>query len=99
MSGGGGGGGFEQQRYPFLSDYAVQKPAFMACSTILESLFGLFEGEPQCLTCSTCTGALCMDAIKHGIANGRHGKGSIYVFAAGNGRREDNCNADGYTNR
>lgn len=40
-----------------------------------------------------------MDAIKNGIKNGRNGKGSIYVFAAGNGRREDNCNADGYTNR
>lgn len=27
---------------------------------------------------------------------GRNGKGAIYVFAAGNGGKEDNCNADGY---
>lgn len=27
---------------------------------------------------------------------GRNGKGVIYVFAAGNGGKEDNCNADGY---
>jgi kexin len=40
-----------------------------------------------------------MEAIKNGIKNGRKGKGSIYVFAGGNGRREDNCNSDGYTNR
>ena len=34
-----------------------------------------------------------------GINNGRQGKGSIYVFASGNGgRHEDQCNFDGYTN-
>ena len=31
-----------------------------------------------------------------GLVNGRHGRGSIYVFAAGNGRATDNCNYDGY---
>lgn len=30
---------------------------------------------------------------------GRNGKGSIFVWASGNGGREqDNCNCDGYTN-
>lgn len=27
---------------------------------------------------------------------GRNGKGVVYVFAAGNGGKDDNCNADGY---
>ncbi|KAL3871254.1 hypothetical protein ACJMK2_039261 [Sinanodonta woodiana] len=35
-------------------------------------------------------------AIEHGIQNGRNGKGSIYVWAAGNGGLSDNCNADGF---
>ncbi|KAL3871262.1 hypothetical protein ACJMK2_039269 [Sinanodonta woodiana] len=35
-------------------------------------------------------------AIEHGIRNGRNGKGSIYVWAAGNGGLSDNCNADGF---
>lgn len=26
---------------------------------------------------------------------GRNGKGVVYVFAAGNGGKDDNCNADG----
>ena len=29
---------------------------------------------------------------------GRNGKGAIYIWAAGNGGTEDNCNADGYVN-
>ncbi|KAG1415661.1 hypothetical protein G6F58_006378 [Rhizopus delemar] len=39
------------------------------------------------------------DAFLNGIKNGRGGKGSIYVFATGNGGTSgDNCNFDGYTN-
>lgn len=38
-------------------------------------------------------------AIVNGIQNGRGGKGSIFVFASGNGAvYDDNCNFDGYTN-
>ena len=38
-------------------------------------------------------------AVVNGIIKGRHGKGSIFVFASGNGAmHEDNCNFDGYTN-
>lgn len=38
-------------------------------------------------------------AILEGIENGRQNKGSVYVFAAGNGHSSgDNCNYDGYTN-
>ncbi|KAJ9068318.1 pheromone processing endoprotease [Entomophthora muscae] len=39
------------------------------------------------------------DAIQKGVTEGRNGKGSIFVFASGNGGLEyDNCNFDGYTN-
>lgn len=38
-------------------------------------------------------------ALVNGVQQGRDGKGSIYVFAAGNGAaQQDNCNFDGYTN-
>ncbi|KAF0306395.1 Furin-1 [Amphibalanus amphitrite] len=44
-------------------------------------------------------GELAKRAFKEGIVNGRNGKGSIFVWASGNGGRElDNCNCDGYTN-
>jgi len=32
------------------------------------------------------------------VKEGRDGRGSIYVFASGNGGSSDNCNFDGYTN-
>ncbi|KAL1996641.1 hypothetical protein VTN49DRAFT_7506 [Thermomyces lanuginosus] len=44
-------------------------------------------------------GILVRRAIANGVVNGRDGKGSIFVFAAGNGASlGDNCNFDGYTN-
>eukprot|EP00050_Salpingoeca_kvevrii_P003889 m.236812 g.236812 ORF g.236812 m.236812 type:complete len:659 (-) comp10902_c0_seq1:74-2050(-) len=44
-------------------------------------------------------GPLTKQALLNGVTNGRNGKGSIYVFANGNGGRYgDNCNADGYSN-
>ncbi|ORZ11236.1 peptidase S8/S53 domain-containing protein [Absidia repens] len=44
------------------------------------------------------TGILA-DAFVNGIENGRDGKGTVYVFATGNGGNAgDNCNFDGYTN-
>ncbi|XP_078493501.1 proprotein convertase subtilisin/kexin type 4-like isoform X1 [Ciona intestinalis] len=37
-------------------------------------------------------------AFEHGVNQGREGKGSIFVWASGNGgRHQDNCNCDGYT--
>jgi kexin len=40
-----------------------------------------------------------LKAMVNGIAKGRDGKGSIFVFAAGNGGGvDDQCNFDGYTN-
>ncbi|XP_042210078.1 furin-like protease 1 isoform X3 [Homarus americanus] len=44
-------------------------------------------------------GQLATRAFVEGIVNGRGGKGSIFVWASGNGGRDqDNCNCDGYTN-
>ncbi|XP_063990950.1 furin-like protease 1 isoform X1 [Diachasmimorpha longicaudata] len=44
-------------------------------------------------------GELATRAFTEGVAKGRHGKGSIFVWASGNGGRDhDNCNCDGYTN-
>ncbi|KAJ5823509.1 Proprotein convertase P [Penicillium robsamsonii] len=44
-------------------------------------------------------GILIKRAMTNGIQKGRGGKGSVYVFAAGNGAAYgDNCNFDGYTN-
>lgn len=42
---------------------------------------------------------LIQKAVLNGINNGRDGKGSIFVFASGNGAGSgDQCNFDGYTN-
>jgi kexin len=44
-------------------------------------------------------GILIEKAMIEAVQKGRDGKGSIYVFAAGNGASaDDNCNFDGYTN-
>lgn len=44
-------------------------------------------------------GVLVQRAIVNGVQNGRGGKGSVFVFSAGNGAsNDDNCNFDGYTN-
>jgi kexin len=44
-------------------------------------------------------GPLVKKAFINGITNGRDQKGSIFVFASGNGKVQgDNCNFDGYTN-
>lgn len=44
-------------------------------------------------------GILIRKAMVNGVQKGRGGKGSVFVFAGGNGAaKEDNCNFDGYTN-
>lgn len=44
-------------------------------------------------------GPLVKKALINGISNGRNKRGSIFVFASGNGAYQgDNCNFDGYTN-
>lgn len=44
-------------------------------------------------------GPLAKRAFLNGVVRGRSGKGSIFIWASGNGGRHlDNCNCDGYTN-
>ncbi|KAG4065803.1 hypothetical protein HA402_012481, partial [Bradysia odoriphaga] len=44
-------------------------------------------------------GEMATLAFSEGVKKGRNGKGSIFIWASGNGGREhDNCNCDGYTN-
>eukprot|EP00795_Rhopilema_esculentum_P005914 gene5914-11255_t len=43
-------------------------------------------------------GNLTTQALIEGILFGRNGKGSIFVWASGNGGTNDDCNCDGYTN-
>ncbi|KAK2797773.1 hypothetical protein FQN51_008226 [Onygenales sp. PD_10] len=44
-------------------------------------------------------GMLAQRALVNGAQNGRQGKGSVYIFSAGNaGFLDDDCNFDGYVN-
>lgn len=44
-------------------------------------------------------GSLTLRAMEDAVTTGRNGKGSIYVWAGGNGKSGgDNCNYDGYAN-
>ncbi|CAG2065089.1 unnamed protein product, partial [Timema podura] len=44
-------------------------------------------------------GPLARRAFIHGVTKGRKGKGSIFVWASGNGgSHTDSCNCDGYAN-
>ncbi|KAL4781455.1 peptidase S8/S53 domain-containing protein [Aspergillus varians] len=70
-------------------NYAYQRNDIYSCSW----------GPPDDGATMEQPGLLIKKAIVHGIQKGREGKGSIFVFAAGNGAASgDNCNFDGYTN-
>lgn len=44
-------------------------------------------------------GPLAQEAMRAAVTEGRGGKGCVYVWAGGNGRKKgDNCNYDGYAN-
>ena len=44
-------------------------------------------------------GPLALAALQNGVTSGRGGKGTVYVWASGNGRQaNDNVNFDGYAN-
>jgi subtilisin family serine protease len=44
-------------------------------------------------------GSLTQAALEDGVNRGRNGRGTLYVFAGGNGREsDDNANTDGYAN-
>ncbi|KAK0618528.1 peptidase S8/S53 domain-containing protein [Bombardia bombarda] len=56
-------------------------------------------GPPDTGKTMEAPGVLIKRAMLNAVQNGRNGRGSIYVFASGNGAaNDDNCNFDGYTN-
>jgi kexin len=62
-------------------------------------IFSCSWGPPDNGQTMEAPNGILADAFINGIENGRGGKGSIYVFATGNGANfGDNCNFDGYTN-
>ncbi|KAI9848475.1 MAG: pheromone processing endoprotease [Thelocarpon superellum] len=70
-------------------NYAYQKNQIYSCSW----------GPPDDGQAMDAPGILIKKAMVNAVQNGRGGKGSIYVFASGNGAgNDDNCNFDGYTN-
>ncbi|KAK1142543.1 pheromone processing endoprotease [Aspergillus melleus] len=70
-------------------NYAYQDNHIYSCSW----------GPPDDGATMEAPGILIKKAMVNGIQKGRGGKGSIFVFAAGNGASyDDNCNFDGYTN-
>lgn len=70
-------------------NYAYQQNQIYSCSW----------GPPDDGRSMDAPGILIKRAMLNAVQNGRGGKGSIYVFASGNGAvNEDNCNFDGYTN-
>lgn len=70
-------------------NYAYQSNQIYSCSW----------GPPDNGEAMDAPGVLIRRAMVNGVQNGRGGKGSIYVFASGNGAaNDDNCNFDGYTN-
>ncbi|KAI9813113.1 MAG: pheromone processing endoprotease [Pycnora praestabilis] len=70
-------------------NYQFQKNLIYSCSW----------GPPDDGQSMDAPGILIKRAMVNAVQNGRDGKGSIYVFASGNGAaNEDNCNFDGYTN-
>ena len=70
-------------------NYAYQQNQIYSCSW----------GPPDDGKSMDAPGILIKRAMVNAVQNGRGGKGSIYVFASGNGAAaDDNCNFDGYTN-
>ncbi|KAI9823686.1 MAG: pheromone processing endoprotease [Phylliscum demangeonii] len=70
-------------------NYAYQKNLIYSCSW----------GPPDDGQAMDAPGVLIRRAMVNGVQKGRGGKGSVYVFASGNGAaHDDNCNFDGYTN-
>lgn len=70
-------------------NYELQKNDIYSCSW----------GPPDDGKTMQAPGVLIEKAMITAVQQGRGGKGSIYVFAAGNGAAsDDNCNFDGYTN-
>lgn len=63
------------------------------------SIYSCSWGPPDDGKSMEAPGYIIEKAVVNGIQNGRDGKGSVFVFASGNGALYgDQCNFDGYTN-
>lgn len=63
------------------------------------SIYSCSWGPPDDGKSMEAPGRLIVQAMLNGVQKGRGGKGSIFVFASGNGGAvDDQCNFDGYTN-
>ncbi|KAF9227782.1 kex protein [Gyrodon lividus] len=63
------------------------------------SIYSCSWGPPDDGKSMEAPGYIIQKAFLNGIQNGRNGKGSVFVFASGNGAGfGDQCNFDGYTN-
>ncbi|KAJ9479327.1 Kexin [Pseudozyma hubeiensis] len=70
-------------------NYAYQENDIYSCSW----------GPPDDGRSMDAPKGLIAKAMLNGVQNGRDGKGSVFVFAGGNGgASDDQCNFDGYTN-
>ncbi|ORY21423.1 peptidase S8/S53 domain-containing protein [Naematelia encephala] len=65
----------------------------------LNDIYSCSWGPPDDGKSMEAPDGVILKAMVNGVQNGRDGKGSIFVFAAGNGGGvDDQCNFDGYTN-
>ncbi|KAK9472808.1 peptidase S8/S53 domain-containing protein [Dipodascopsis tothii] len=65
----------------------------------VNDIYSCSWGPPDDGEAMDAPGELIRRALVNGVENGRGGRGSVFVFASGNGAANgDNCNFDGYTN-
>ncbi|EIW66475.1 kexin [Tremella mesenterica] len=65
----------------------------------LNEIYSCSWGPPDDGKSMEAPEGIILKALVNGVQNGRNGKGSLFVFAAGNGGgMDDQCNFDGYTN-
>ncbi|KAK8861683.1 hypothetical protein IAR55_002506 [Kwoniella newhampshirensis] len=65
----------------------------------LNDIYSCSWGPPDDGKSMEAPEGIILKAMVNGVQNGRDGKGSVFVFAAGNGGGvDDQCNFDGYTN-
>ncbi|KAH8113338.1 peptidase S8/S53 domain-containing protein, partial [Phellopilus nigrolimitatus] len=63
------------------------------------SIYSCSWGPPDDGMSMEAPSLLIQKSMLNGVQNGRDGKGSVFVFASGNGANSgDQCNFDGYTN-
>ncbi|KER26850.1 hypothetical protein T265_05982 [Opisthorchis viverrini] len=79
---------------PYMTD--MLEAAAMSHATDLVHIYSASWGPTDDGTTVDGPRNQTMRAIVEGVNNGRGGKGSIYVWASGDGGADDDCNCDGY---